>query len=69
MEDFFADLYDDEPTEDGEPSFSLYEFRKWLSKQKDDTKKLQPEAKSGDDDLKKEFRDRVKKKREKKKED
>lgn len=35
MEDFFADLYDDDKPNDGEePSFSFQDFRKWLAKQK-----------------------------------
>ena len=32
MEDFFKDLYDDNT--EGEPSFSIHDFKKWLSQQK-----------------------------------
>lgn len=49
--EFFEDMYKDD--EDEEPSFSLYEFKKWLSKQKKEDKKQE---------MKEEFKDRFKKK-------
>jgi hypothetical protein len=40
MEDFFKDLYDKKKNDDEEePSFSLYEFKKWLSKQNKEKEK------------------------------
>lgn len=69
MEDFFADLYDDE-NNDAEPSFSLYEFKKWLSKQKDTEKdKLVEREDKEKDELKEKFKERFKAKLKKKKHD
>jgi hypothetical protein len=70
MEDFFSDLYDDDATREGEPSFSLYEFKKWLSKQaKDEKAKKSTEAETPKDDLKEKFRERVKNRLKKRKKD
>jgi len=71
MEDFFADLHDEEP-EGEEPSFSLHEFRKWLSKQKRDKRNDKPSESIQQDkkeDLKAKFKERIKDKMNKRKED
>lgn len=61
MKDFFEDLYNDDK-EEGEPSFTLFEFQKWLSHQKkakkDDSKK---------EEMKKKFKDKIKDKMKKRK--
>lgn len=64
MEDFFADLYDDDKREDGEePSFSLYEFKKWLSRQnKQDKKPSESIEEDKKNDLKAKFKERFKEK-------
>ncbi len=62
MEDFFADLHDNDQGDD-EPSFSLHEFRKWLSRE-NKKKKSEPVA-DKDDAGKQDFKDRLKKKRNK----
>jgi hypothetical protein len=66
MQDFFEDLYDDQPSE-GEPSFSLYEFKKWLSKQKKPKSEVSESkvVKPTEDELKSEFKQRIKNKRKK----
>lgn len=69
MEDFFADLYDDDSTKEGEPSFSLYEFKKWLSKQAKNEKAKNVETEKPKDDLKEKFRERVKNRLKKRKKD
>jgi hypothetical protein len=54
MEDFFADLYDDDDKEkEGEPSFSLYEFKKWLAKENRKKRAEKTAEKTVGDDVKK----------------
>lgn len=67
MKDFFADLYDDERRngEEGEPSFSLYDFRKWLSKQDDEKPVTEARHQKEKDDLKEEFKKRVRQRKKK----
>jgi len=70
MKDYFAELHDN--NEEGEePSFSLYDFKKWLSKQKDSEKQVteaRRELEEGQkkEDLKVKFKERIKNKKKKK---
>ena len=71
MKDYFADLYNDNE-ESEEPSFSLYDFKQWLGKQKDTEKSITEarqiqEEKVSKEDLKQKFKERVKNKIKKKK--
>lgn len=68
MEDFFADLYDDDNNrneDDGEPSFSLYEFKKWLSKQNKKDKDVDRLRKKAEmkEKLKERFSDKMRKRK------
>jgi hypothetical protein len=65
MKDFFDDLYEDSDNEK-EPSFNLYEFKNWLSKQKKTEKDTTKERKEKENnDLKQTFKDRVNKRKKK----
>ena len=69
MQDFFADLYDND--DDGqEPTFSLYDFKKWLSRQKGKPADLTEARHQQEKDVlreqfKERFKDRLRKKRKK----
>ena len=61
MKDFFEDLYDDEGAEDSsEPSFSLYDFKKWLSKQNKPKKVSESIEEEKKDELKNKFKEQFK---------
>lgn len=64
MEDFFADLYDDDKKDEREPSFSLYEFKKWLAKE---NRKKKAEKSNNQDDKKEKFKQKIRDKINKKK--
>jgi hypothetical protein len=65
---YFDDIFnfdDDEERGGKEPSFSLHEFKKWLSKQKDKPKDSYKEEMR--EKFKKRVKDKIRKKREEKK--
>lgn len=67
MKDFFEDLYDDDNQEEGEPSFSFYDFKKWLSKQKKPKAFSETVEEDKKDEMKnkfkEQFKDRLKKRK------